>query len=209
LTWCAIDGHDGTRWVAGKQRRPTRLPLPQEGGDAMRDSAEPQRPRLPSTPVLRTVTAPLKLASPPTIAKRAARARQRADGERPISGAHVLRHAAATPRRRQGASWPASGAGLRPSAVETTAHDAKGERALRQEVARAWPEAAPGSGATALPPWPCAVPRALPWHPSQPPGVAWRGLLPNAGRRGWSPPRRFTGHSSPTRQHNDRTGGRP
>jgi len=92
LQWGDIDWHDGTLCVAGKNRRQTRLPLPQEVGDALLDYAKHQRPRIPSAYVFLTVTAPLKPASPQTISQIAARALHRADVESPIYGAHVLRH---------------------------------------------------------------------------------------------------------------------
>ena len=76
--WGDINWHDGTRCVAGKNRRHTRLPLPQEVGNALRDYAAHQRPRLPSEYVFLTVTAPLKPASPQTISPIAARALHRA-----------------------------------------------------------------------------------------------------------------------------------
>ena len=52
---------------------------------------------------------------------------------------------AATQMLRQGASLPAIGAVLRHASVETTAHYAKVDMALLQEVVRAWPEAQPCS----------------------------------------------------------------
>jgi len=145
LPWGDLDGHDGTLCVAGKNRRHTRLPLPQEVGDALLAYATHQPPRIPSAHVLLTVTAPLTPTSPQTISQLAARALQRAQGESPIYGAHVLRHSAATQMLRQGASLPAMGAVLRQASVETTVHDAKVDMALLQEVARAWPEAEPCS----------------------------------------------------------------
>jgi len=46
---------------------------------------------------------------------------------------------------RQGASLPSIGAVLRHASVETTAHYAKVDMALLQEVARTWPEVQPCS----------------------------------------------------------------
>jgi integrase/recombinase XerD len=145
LQWCDINWHDSTLCVAGKNRRHTRLPLPQEVGNAILDYAEHQRPRLPSEYVFLTVTAPQKPASPQTISQIAARALHRAEVESPIYGAHVLRHSAATQMLRQGASLPSIGAVLRHASVETTAHYAKVDIALLQEVVRAWPEVEPCS----------------------------------------------------------------
>ncbi len=145
LQWSAIDWHTGTLCVAGKNRRHTRLPLPQEVGNAILDYAKSPWPRIPSEQVLLTVTAPRKPASPQTISQIAARALRRAEVESPIYGAHVLRHSAATHMLRQGASLPSIGALLRHASVETTAHYAKVDIALLQEVASVWPEAQPCS----------------------------------------------------------------
>ena len=145
LQWSDIDWHTGTLCVAGKNRRHTRLPLPQEVGDALLAYAQHQRPRLPSEYVFLTVSAPQKPASPQAISQIAARALHRAKVESPIYGAHVLRHSAATQMLRQGASLPSIGAVLRHASVETTAHYAKVDIALLQEVVRAWPEAEPCS----------------------------------------------------------------
>ena len=83
--------------------------------------------------------------SPQTVSQIAARALHRAKVESPIYGAHVLRHSAATQMLRQGASLPSIGAVLRHASVETTAHYAKVDMALLQEVASVWPEAQPCS----------------------------------------------------------------
>jgi integrase/recombinase XerD len=143
LPWCDITWHDGTLCVAGKHRCQTRLPLPQEVGNALLDYAAHQQPRIPSAYVLLTLTAPQKPARPQTLAPIAARALHRAEVERPIYGAHVLRHSAATQRLRHGASFPSIGAVLRHASVETTAHYAKGDMARLQEGVSAWPEAEP------------------------------------------------------------------
>ena len=141
LKWCDINWRDGTLCVMGKNRRQTRLPLPQEVGDAILNYIEHYRPRIASEYVFLTVTAPLKPASPQTISKIADRALHRADVDSPIYGAHVLRHSAATSMLRQGASLPSIGAVLRHASVETTAHYAKVDMDLLQGLARTWPEA--------------------------------------------------------------------
>jgi integrase/recombinase XerD len=143
LKWCDINWHDGTLCVMGKNRRQTRLPLPQEVGEAILDYAEHQRPRVPSPNVFLTTMAPLRPISPKTVTKITADALRRANVESPISGAHVLRHSAATNMLRQGASLPSIGAVLRHASVETTAHYAKVDVDLLHEVVRAWPEVSP------------------------------------------------------------------
>jgi integrase len=143
LKWRDIDWPDGTLCVMGKNRRQTRLPLPQEVGEAILDYAEHQRPRVPSPYVFLTTMAPIRPISPKTVTKITADALRRANVESPIYGAHVLRHSAATNMLRQGASLPSIGAVLRHASVETTAHYAKVDVDLLHEVVRAWPEVSP------------------------------------------------------------------
>jgi integrase/recombinase XerD len=145
LQWHDIAWQDGTLWVAGKNRRQTRLPLPQAVGEAILAYAADHRSRFPSPSVFLTTTAPLRPLSPKAVTTIAARALSRAHVESPTPGAHVLRHSAATPLLRQGVSLPSIGAVLRHASVETTALDAKVDMGLLQEVARSWPEVTPGS----------------------------------------------------------------
>jgi integrase/recombinase XerD len=99
-----------------------------------------QRPRLPSPAVFLTTIAPLRPLSPKAVTTIAARALHRAQVDSPTHGAHVLRHSAATHMLRQGVSLPSIGAVLRHASGETTAHYAKVDVGLLQEVARLWPE---------------------------------------------------------------------
>lgn len=69
LKWCEIDWHEGTLCVMGKNRRQTRLPLPQEVGEAILDYAEHGRPRAPSAYVFLTTVAPIRPISPKTVTK--------------------------------------------------------------------------------------------------------------------------------------------
>ena len=126
--------------MAGKNRRATRLPLPQEVGDALFAYVAHQRPRWPSAHVFLTATAPRTPLSPTAVTQIAARALHRAQGESPRRGAHVLRHSAATQLLRQGVSLPSIGALLRHASVETTAHYAKVDLPRLQAVARPGPE---------------------------------------------------------------------
>ena len=140
LQWHDIDWLDGTLCVTGKTRRTTRLPLPQEVGEALRAYAEHQRPRIPSAFIFLTARAPITPLSSKAVSKIAAQALQRAHVESPRYGAHVFRHSAATHMLRQGASLPSMGAVLRHASVETTAHYAKVDVTLLHTVARPWPE---------------------------------------------------------------------
>jgi site-specific recombinase XerD len=104
LKWSDIDWHEGTLLVAGKNRRETRLPLPQEVGEAILCYGTHYRPTVPSASVFLTTIAPLVPLSPKAVAKIAARALRRANVASPIYGAHVFRHSAATTMLRQGVS---------------------------------------------------------------------------------------------------------
>jgi len=143
LQWTDIDWHEGTLCVAGKSQRATRLPLPQEAGEALLAYVEQARPRVPSSQVFLTTYAPLRPLHAKTVTAIAARALRRAHVACPHYGAHVLRHSAATTRLRQGVSLPSIGAVLRHASVETTAHYAKVDVDLLLLVARPWPEVSP------------------------------------------------------------------
>jgi site-specific recombinase XerD len=140
LKWDDIDWPDGTLRVAGKNRRETRLPLPQEVGEAILCYGEHYRPAVPSPYVFLTTIAPLGPLSSKTVTKIAARALRRADVESPIYGAHVFRHSVATTMLRQGVSLPSIGALLRHASIETTTLYAKVDTPLLHTVVRAWPE---------------------------------------------------------------------
>jgi len=140
LKWGDIDWQDGTLRVAGKNRRETRLPLPQEVGEAILCYGEHHRPDVPSAYVFLTTIAPLGPLSAKTVTKIAARALRRANVESPIDGAHVFRHSVATTMLRQGVSLPSIGALLRHASIETTTLYAKVDTPLLHTVVRAWPE---------------------------------------------------------------------
>jgi site-specific recombinase XerD len=140
LKWTDIDWHDGTLRVAGKNRRETRLPLPQEVGEAILWYGTHHRPHVPSAAVFLTTIAPLGPLSAKTVTKIAARALRRANVESPIYGAHVFRHSVATTLLRQGVSLPSIGSLLRHASIEITALYAKVDTPLLHSVVRAWPE---------------------------------------------------------------------
>jgi site-specific recombinase XerD len=140
LKWTDIDWHDGTLRVAGKNRRETRLPLPQEVGEAILCYGEHYRPDRSSPYVFLTTIAPIGPFSSKTVTHIAARALRRADVDSPIYGAHVFRHSAATTMLRQGVSLPSIGSLLRHASIETTTLYAKVDTPLLNAVVRAWPE---------------------------------------------------------------------
>jgi len=142
LRFADIDWPDATLVVSGKSRRETRLPLPQDVGDALLHYLEFARPPVDIDRVFITVIAPWGPLSRSVIRQTAARAITRAGIRAPTSGARVFRHSAATTMLRQGASLQTIGDILRHTSIETSAHYAKVDIDLLQHVARPWPEVA-------------------------------------------------------------------
>jgi integrase/recombinase XerD len=136
-----INWQDATLVVSGKSRRETRLPLPQEVGDALLHYLQEARPPIPTDRVFVTAIAPWGPISRQVVGKTAVRAIQRASVSAPTLGARVFRHSAATAMLRQGASLQTIGAILRHTSMETTAHYAKVDIDLLHQVAKPWPEA--------------------------------------------------------------------
>lgn len=136
----AIDWSQATFTVIGKSRREAKLPLPQEVGDALLHYLESARPPLNSDFIFITAIAPWTPLAANSITCVAAQALRRAGVEAATFGAHVLRHSAATAWLRQGASLQLIGEVLRHRCVESTAHYAKVDVQLLQQIATPWPE---------------------------------------------------------------------
>lgn len=134
-----IDWSTGTFSVIGKSRREARLPLPQEVGDALLEYIESARPPVKTDRVFITAIAPWTPITRHVVKQVAAQAIRCAGINAPSFGAHILRHSAATGMLRQGASLQVIGEVLRHSCLETTAHYAKVDIALLQQVTRSWP----------------------------------------------------------------------
>jgi site-specific recombinase XerD len=139
-----IDWQTGTVQVTGKMRRQTRLPLPQEVGEAILAYLT-RRPSRTTEAVFLTTCAPLVALTRQAVGKIATRAMQRAGIETPVHGAHVLRHSAATHMLRDDVPLPAIAAVLRHSSIETTTGYAKVDVPLLQQVTQPWPEVTPCS----------------------------------------------------------------
>ena len=134
-----IDWQNGTLKVLGKNRREARLPLPQDVGDALLHYLSSARPVVDSGRVFIRAVAPkiaITRAVPQYVAAHAIR---QAGIVAPSYGAHVLRHSAATSLLRQGSSLQVVGELLRHASIETTAHYAKVDTTLLQQVAKPWP----------------------------------------------------------------------
>jgi site-specific recombinase XerD len=140
LRFTDINWQDATLVVSGKSRRETRLPLPQDVGDALLHYLESARPPVDLDHVFVTSMAPWGPISRQVVGQTAARAIKRAGICAPTSGSWVFRHSAATAMLRQGASLQTIGDILRHTSIETSAHYAKVDIDLLQQVARPWPE---------------------------------------------------------------------
>lgn len=135
---------DGTLRVRGKSRRETRLPLPQDVGDALLRYLEGARPRVACEHVFLRSPAPFQaFAASSSISCVVALALRRAGIKNaPTSGANLLRHSAATSMLRAGATLNAVGTVLRHRSANTTAHYAKVDVAMLKQVAQPWPGSA-------------------------------------------------------------------
>ena len=138
LTFDAIDWGTGRITLAGKVRREERLPLTQEIGEAILAYIERARPRIATTRVFLTETAPVRPLSRIAVKCIVRRALDRAQIKSAHRGAHVLRHSAATAMLRNGASLAGVGAVLRHRSPSVTALYAKVDIGLLSEIAQPW-----------------------------------------------------------------------
>jgi integrase/recombinase XerD len=128
--------------VCGKGRRPTRLPLTQEVGQAIVAYLKKGRPRTNADMLFIRCRAPYRaLGSSEAVTMIVDRAFRRAGVVRPSRGAaHLLRHSLATSMLRQGASLEDIAAILRHRSVETTQIYAKVDIPSLRQIAQPWPE---------------------------------------------------------------------
>lgn len=138
-----IDWEGATLLVRGKSRKVSRLPLPQEVGDAILRYLEVGRTSNTTCEhVFLCVTAPHRPLSTPSIVSgivRAAIVRSGIDTP-PFSGAHLLRHSAATSWLRDGTSLDVVSTILRHSSTNMTMHYAKIDVTALRDLAMSWPE---------------------------------------------------------------------
>lgn len=139
LTFADLDWANGRIAVCGKSRRQEWLPLPQDVGTALLRYLRRGRPPLESPQVFTTVVAPYGPLSRAAVTHIVRSALSRAGIAAPITGAHVLRHSAATAMLRQGASLASVGAVLRHRSLRTTARYAKVDVTLLSEITQPWP----------------------------------------------------------------------
>lgn len=138
LTFGQIDWATGQIILAGKSRREERLPLTQEIGDSILAYIERTRPRIATTRIFLTITAPVRPVSRITVKCIVNRALDRAGIKSAHRGAHILRHSAATTMLRHGVSLAGVGAVLRHRSPSVTALYAKVDIGLLSEIAQPW-----------------------------------------------------------------------
>ena len=135
-----LDWGAGTLLVAGKSRRPARLPLPQDAGDALLLYLAQGRPDVLDDHVFLRVHAPIgRLQRPLAVSDIVNRTAARAGVQMPRGGAHVLRHSMATALVRDGVPLTAVRAVLRHQSEQMTAHYAKVDVSALHKIAHPWP----------------------------------------------------------------------
>ena len=135
-----LDWRQATLSVRGKGRRETRLPLPQDAGDAVLAYLERARPRVGSDRVFFMLNAPIRPLTSSGVVTNIVRAAIRKAGiDAPMKGAGLLRHSAATAMLRGGATLDMVGAVLRHRSPDMTAHYAKVDVTMLQKIVQPWP----------------------------------------------------------------------
>lgn len=135
-----IDWNEGYLRVCGKSRRPDRLPLPQDVGDAILDYLERARPPISEERLFVRVQPPFRpFSSSAEIAGIVARVFDRGAIEGVPTGAHAFRHSLATRMLRAGAGLESVGTILRHRSPATTAIYAKVDIPMLLKVAQDWP----------------------------------------------------------------------
>ena len=135
-----IDWRSGYIRVKGKTRRPDRLPLPQDVGDAILAYLAAARPKAVDEHLFLRVQAPFRpFSSSAEIAGIVARTHDRGGIEGVPTGSHIFRHSLATNLLRAGAGLESVGTILRHSSPETTAIYAKVDLPMLMKIAQPWP----------------------------------------------------------------------
>ncbi len=140
LTLEDIDWEAGEIRVAGKSRRPNRLPLPGDVGRALAEYLRRGRPRCETRRVFVRAKAPhVGFAGGGALASLVRRAINRAGLNPPRKGPHLLRHTLATRMLNRGASLSEIGEILRHRNPDTTSIYAKVDLVRLRGLARPWP----------------------------------------------------------------------
>ena len=137
-----IDWQSATLLVRGKSRKVSRLPLPQEAGNAILQYLETGRAHPCAVEHLfLCVTAPYRALSMPSIVSgivHSAIVRSGIEAP-PFSGAHLLRHSAATGWLREGVALDTVSTILRHGSADMTMHYAKIDVEALSKLVVAWP----------------------------------------------------------------------
>lgn len=135
-----IDWRSGHLTVKGKTRRPDRLPLPQDVGDAILGYLAEARPKAAEEHLFLRAQAPFRpFKSSAEIAGIVARVLDRGRIDGVPTGSHIFRHSLATNMLRAGAGLESVGAILRHSSPDTTAIYAKVDLPMLAKIAQPWP----------------------------------------------------------------------
>ncbi len=132
----ALDWRQGEVVVHGKGKTLSRLPLPQDVGQAL-SAYLVRRPRVASRALFLRSRAPLQRLTQTGITHLVAKASQQAGLHR--VGPHQLRHTLATEMLRRGATLAQIAQVLRHRSQTTTAIYAKVDRVALRELAQPWP----------------------------------------------------------------------
>lgn len=136
-----IDWQQATLSVRGKGRRETRLPLPQDAGDAVLAYLDQARPHVVGDRIFFMSNAPIRPRTRSSVVSDIVRCAIRKAGiTAPSNGANLLRHSAATAMLRGGATLDTVGAVLRHRSPDMTAHYAKVDVTMLLQIAQPWPE---------------------------------------------------------------------
>ncbi|RXH25480.1 tyrosine-type recombinase/integrase [Bradyrhizobium zhanjiangense] len=135
-----IDWQQATLSVRGKGRRETRLPLPQDAGDAVLAYLDQARPHVVGGRIFFMLNAPIRPLTRSSVVSDVVRCAIRKAGiTAPSNGANLLRHSAATAMLRGGATLDTVGAVLRHRSPDMTAHYAKVDVTMLLQIAQPWP----------------------------------------------------------------------
>jgi integrase/recombinase XerD len=135
-----IDWQQATLSVRGKGRRETRLPLPQDAGDAVLAYLDQARPQVADGRLFFMSNAPIRPLTGSSAVSNVVRGAIRKAGiSAPSNGANLLRHSAATAMLRGGATLDTVGAVLRHRSPDMTAHYAKVDVTMLLQIAQPWP----------------------------------------------------------------------
>ena len=136
-----VNWTSGMLHLSGKARREVRLPLPQDVGDALLAYIEQERPCVDSEAVFLMMVAPYRSFTQSShVSTIVAIALKRAGiSDPPSTGASLLRHSAATAMLRSGATLEAVGTVLRHRSLDMTAHYAKVDIPMLEQIAQPWP----------------------------------------------------------------------